>query len=95
MEWATIQGIMSVEKKDKQNWSSWEEIYSIFNYIKSELLMQPISVRIISLTTYGMGIEIYGVLKADMFDEIKQKLDEIVTNLRRLYNVEFTWITGG
>ena len=94
MEWARIHGVMSVEKRNKENWNSWQEIYSIFNYVKSVLLLQPISVRIISLTTYGLGIEFYGVFKADMYEELKQKLDEIVTNLRKLYNVEFTWITG-
>jgi len=93
VEWAKLQGLMIIRKNN--NWSSWEEIYSLFNYVKSELTMEPISVRIINLTKDTMTLELFGVYRADMYDSLISRLNEIANNLRKLYTVELTWITGG
>ena len=93
MQWARIWGIITIRVKNRDRWASWEEIVSIFNYVKHELEIEPVTVKIINLANDMMIVEIYGVLRTNMYEEVRERLDQIIRHLSQLYAVTLNWNT--
>jgi len=94
-QWSVIQGLMMIKKRPNETWQDWREIVGVYNYIREELSIEPVSVRIIGLDDNSMTVEIYGVYRSEMYESLRRRLETIINTLKLRYTVEYAWTTGG